>query len=236
MAWNGSGTYSRPVTTVSPATGGTTIDVADQNTYTADVTAGVNACLAKNGENAATGNLDIGGYRIENIGNGVSPDDCAALGQVSSLIAEVAEGTFSNNANGNPNVSDASFTVSSLTVATWAEIGPTGATNAWPALDDVPADADWIEVKTYIKATNTGTSAIATLYARASGADDEAIGGDNMIAQVWIEDGDSDSKVATNVTHAKIPISTGTLFDVHYTETGSAAPIFIFLTGYGTNP
>ena len=160
----------------------------------------------------------------------------AAVAASMALIDTDAEGTFSNNANGNPNVSDASFTVSSLTVATWAEIGPTGATNAWPALDDVPADADWIEVKTYIKATNTGTSAIATLYARASGADDEAIGGDNMIAQAWIEDGDSDSKVATNVTYAKIPISTGTLFDVHYTETGTAAPIFIFLTGYGTNP
>ena len=82
MAWNGSGTFSRITTTVSPAVGGTTIDVADQNTYTADVTAGINACLAKNGENAATANLDMGGFRHRNVANGSALTDYASLDQV----------------------------------------------------------------------------------------------------------------------------------------------------------
>jgi len=82
MAWNGSGTFNRITTTVSPAVGGTTIDVADQNTYTADVTAGINACLAKNGENAATANLDMGGFKHQNVNNGSALTDYATLGQV----------------------------------------------------------------------------------------------------------------------------------------------------------
>ena len=49
MAWNGSGTFSRISTSVSPAVTGTTIDSADMNTYTADVTSGINSALAKNG-------------------------------------------------------------------------------------------------------------------------------------------------------------------------------------------
>jgi len=82
VAWNASGTFNRITTTVSPAVGGTTIDVADQNTYTADVTAGINACLAKNGENAATANLDMGGFKHQNVNNGSALTDYATLGQV----------------------------------------------------------------------------------------------------------------------------------------------------------
>ena len=82
MAWNASGTYSRPVTTVSPAVGGTTIDVADQNTYTADVTAGINACLAKNGENAATGDIDLGSNQLKAVADGTLVTDAPNVGQV----------------------------------------------------------------------------------------------------------------------------------------------------------
>ena len=82
MTWNGSGTYNRLTTTVSPATANTTIDVADQNNYTADVATGINACLAKNGENAATGNLPMGGYKHTNVADGTAASDSVSLGQV----------------------------------------------------------------------------------------------------------------------------------------------------------
>jgi len=112
MAWNGSGTFSRITTTVSPAVGGTTIDVADQNTYTADVTAGISACLAKNGENAATGNLDMGGFRHTDVADAVAATDYAALGQVETLIAaEIEDIGFS--------VYD---TVSAPSTNTWTQI------------------------------------------------------------------------------------------------------------------
>jgi len=89
MAWNASGTFSRISTSVSPATTGTTIDSADMNTYTADVTTGINSCLAKNGENAATGDLDLGGNLITNLGDGVADDDAATVGQLASKITSV---------------------------------------------------------------------------------------------------------------------------------------------------
>jgi len=82
MAWNGSGTFSRIVTTVSPAVGGTTIDVADQNSYTADVTAGITACLAKNGENAATGDINLGSNQLKAVADGTLATDGVNVGQV----------------------------------------------------------------------------------------------------------------------------------------------------------
>ena len=82
MAWSGTGTFSRIVTTVSPATSGTTIDVADQNTYTADVTNGINACLAKNGENTPSSDLPMGGQKHTGVADGVAANDYAALGQL----------------------------------------------------------------------------------------------------------------------------------------------------------
>lgn len=84
MAWNGSGTFSRIVTTVSPAVSGTTIDVAEQNNYTADVTAGINACLAKNGENAATGDLDLGSNKITSMTDGTLATDAVNVQQLQS--------------------------------------------------------------------------------------------------------------------------------------------------------
>ena len=98
MAWNGSGTYSRPVTTVSPATGGTTIDVADQNTYTADVAAGVNACLAKNGENAATGDINLGSNQLKAVADGTLATDGVNVGQVQGG-SFVYEGTVGGTAD-----------------------------------------------------------------------------------------------------------------------------------------
>jgi hypothetical protein len=98
MAWSGTGTFSRIVTTVSPATNGTTIDVADQNTYTADVTNGINACLAKNGENTPTSDLPMGGQKHTGVADGVAANDYAALGQLQDGFGTYAEDTGAANA------------------------------------------------------------------------------------------------------------------------------------------
>jgi len=90
MAWNGSGTFSRITTSVSPAVGGTTIDVADQNSYTADTAAGINACVAKNGENTATGNMPMGGFKHTGVADGAALTDYASVGQAQSGSLEYA--------------------------------------------------------------------------------------------------------------------------------------------------
>ncbi len=77
MAWNGSGTFARTNGTYSGTTvwqqdAAALVDIeADRHdTHDQDLAAGINACLAKNGENAMTGDLDMGSNDITNAGAG----------------------------------------------------------------------------------------------------------------------------------------------------------------------
>ena len=76
MSWSGSGVFSRSngVFTGSTvwnqdAAALTNITAANHDTHDQDLADGINACLAKNGENAATGNLPMGGFRHSGVGN-----------------------------------------------------------------------------------------------------------------------------------------------------------------------
>lgn len=62
MPWNGSGTYAPPAASFPEVTG-TTIDAARFNATVNDLASGITAALAKNGENAATANLPMGGFK-----------------------------------------------------------------------------------------------------------------------------------------------------------------------------
>ena len=228
MAWSGTGTFSRIVTTVSPATGGTTIDSADMNTYTTDTASGINACLAKNGENAATGDLDLGSNKITALADGTADTDAAT-------VVQAKNATHANNSNGNPNVSDTLFDPTSFSAGSFSSVGPTGsgATNTWAALDSVPAGVDWIEVKVFIDASiASGTACNAALYARINGGTDTN-GTDNEIANIYTK-GATGALEAATVTHAKIPVDSNVIFELLWLETGSAL-IDVYLTGYGYN-
>lgn len=65
MAWGG-GTYTKPYTW----TAGTPILATDHNAQDTDFTNGINNCLAKDGQNAMTGNLSLGGNILTNVGAG----------------------------------------------------------------------------------------------------------------------------------------------------------------------
>ncbi len=62
MSWNGSGTYTLPAL-YSPEVNGTVIDATRYNGLTSDVAAGINNCLAKDGQNVPTANLPMGGFK-----------------------------------------------------------------------------------------------------------------------------------------------------------------------------
>lgn len=73
MAWNGSGAFSRTDGTHTGTTvwnlnkvAGTKINVAPHDTHDQDLATGINACLAKNGENAMTNDLDMGTFSLSN--------------------------------------------------------------------------------------------------------------------------------------------------------------------------
>jgi len=50
MPFNGSGIYNLPVTTVTPAVAGTTIDDSEFNTFTADLKSALTNCIVKDGQ------------------------------------------------------------------------------------------------------------------------------------------------------------------------------------------
>lgn len=232
MAWNGSGTFSRVSTSVSPAVTGTTIDSADMNTYTADVTAGINASLAKNGENAATGDLDIGANLITNLGDGVADDDAATVLQVNT----VRSGVFVSNATGAPDISSTVFeVVTDVTTAAWESVGASGATNTWSAMSSVPSGADWIEVKIGAGSTATSSADVdVDLYARETGSS-QAIGDITQVVNLFATTAAA-TTIIQNISSVKIPIDSNGHFDVYWAAAANnTAELDLYIIGYGWN-
>jgi hypothetical protein len=97
MAWNGSGTYTQTDGTYSgdgvcqaqAADGDPTINATELDALFEDHAAAINACLAKNGENAATANLNGGGFRLTNI-TASANTDAGTYGK------QVASGAYSS--------------------------------------------------------------------------------------------------------------------------------------------
>lgn len=232
MAWNGSGTFSRVSTSVSPAVTGTTIDSADMNTYTADVTAGINSALAKNGENAATGDLDIGANLITNLGDGVADDDAATVLQVNTVKA----GLFVNNANGEPTVSSTVFdSVATVTQGAWESVGASGATHTWTAMSSVPAGVDWIELKLGAVATAVSSvDANADFFVRQTGS---AVGimDQTQVGKVFATSAAA-TTIAHDITNFKVGVDSNGHFDVYWdADANNTAEFDLYLTGYGWN-
>lgn len=85
MSWSG-GTYTKGNNAtggwVGDASLGIGIEAGRHDTQDNDFATGINQCLNKDGSNAATGNLNIGAYRVTNIGAATARTDAAQVGQV----------------------------------------------------------------------------------------------------------------------------------------------------------
>ena len=109
MSWSG-GTYTK----WNSLTGGWTGDAAANigiesgrhDSQDNDFEGGINNCLAKDGTNTPTANLNIGNYRLTNVGTAVGTADAVTLGQaqsgfnVSSTSFNFSNTQFSNDATG----------------------------------------------------------------------------------------------------------------------------------------
>ena len=87
MAWS-SGTFSRTNGTYSGATVWATdeanafdIESTRHDTHDQDLATGINSCIHKGGQNAATADLPMGGFKHSNVGNATALTHYAVVGQ-----------------------------------------------------------------------------------------------------------------------------------------------------------
>ena len=85
MAWSG-GTYSKGTNVsggwVGDASVGIGIEAGRHDTQDNDFATGINTCIAKNGQNAATADLPMATFKHTNIGNATARNQYSAVGQV----------------------------------------------------------------------------------------------------------------------------------------------------------
>lgn len=96
MAWNGTGTfeatdgvYTVPGICASQAgDGDAKIKASEMDAVLEDLSDGIHACLAKNGENSPTANIAFGGYKITGLGTPSANTDAGLHGN------DLASGTY----------------------------------------------------------------------------------------------------------------------------------------------
>jgi hypothetical protein len=73
--WNGAGVFVLPYSMVAEAASGVKILASHQDTQWNAIKAGLENCLTRDGQNAMTAALNMGGFQISNVGAPVNPGD-----------------------------------------------------------------------------------------------------------------------------------------------------------------
>jgi hypothetical protein len=94
MSRNGSGTYSLPVG--NPVVTGTTISSTWANNTLTDIANALTGSLAADGQTTASGNLNMGTYKIINAGDPTNAQDVATKYYVDQLIAALGTMAYQN--------------------------------------------------------------------------------------------------------------------------------------------
>ena len=82
MPWSGSGTFTRIMNWVNDKNANIDITASRMDTDSNDFTTGINTCLAKDGQNTATGNLPMGGFNHTGVGTASARNQYPAASQV----------------------------------------------------------------------------------------------------------------------------------------------------------
>lgn len=93
--WDGAGSFTRVYDWTDDRDGGIKILASRFDSENDTFAAGIQACLTKNGENSATANLNLGGFRFTNAGNATARTDLARVSQVqdAAYVTASAGGT-----------------------------------------------------------------------------------------------------------------------------------------------
>lgn len=81
MSYNGTGTFNIN-TAGQPVVPGTIISTTAFNALTADLAAGLTNAITKDGQTTPVADIPFGGFKLKNIGAGISSTDAAQLAQV----------------------------------------------------------------------------------------------------------------------------------------------------------
>jgi hypothetical protein len=95
MSRNGNGTYNLPAG--NPVSSGSVITSTWANTSLSDIAAALTGSVASDGQTPITGNLNMAGNKVSNLGAGTLPTDAVNLTQVTSAVAITG-----GNINGTP--------------------------------------------------------------------------------------------------------------------------------------
>jgi len=119
MAWNGSGTFSRIYNWVTDRNAGVKIQATRMDTEDDGFATGINACMAKNGENAATGNLNLGGFRFTNAGSPTALTDLSTALYAKSAGASTSLVTSAGTANAQTVTNSLAYTALTAGIVQW---------------------------------------------------------------------------------------------------------------------
>lgn len=223
MAWNGSGAFSRTNGTHTGSTvwtqdkdAGTKIVSNRHDTHDQDLSDGINACIAKNGENYMTGALDLNGQVIELDADadtkiGATADDRIDITVGNSITERI--GHDSTNTSAFHLVAPAALTAQANTAYAHVNVAPAGAVTVPSGTTAVVSSLEVNEPN--ITATGTVTAA-ASLYV--SGAPSE--GSSNYA--LWVDAG--------NVKFdADLTLGAGAEADVKVVYDGNAKDFYVGL-------
>lgn len=98
MSWNGAGTYSLPAA-YFPEAAGNLVDSARYNGVLSDLSTGLNVALTKNGQNAATANLPMGGFKHTGAAIAASAGEYLVYGQTGANLASLDVTSTLNTGN-----------------------------------------------------------------------------------------------------------------------------------------
>lgn len=96
--WNGSGTFSRDHNWTQDQANGIAIRADRMDEDSNDFVSGINDCVTKDGQNAATANLPMGGFIHTGVGNATARTNYLAMGQFQDSSGVYAATTGSSNA------------------------------------------------------------------------------------------------------------------------------------------
>ncbi|MCP3683610.1 MAG: hypothetical protein GY861_13065 [bacterium] len=248
--YSDSSTASLEVNDVADATRVDDIKVNEDVSVTATATEinlldGVTATTAElnilDGVTASAAEINITDGKTFIDEDDLSSDSAAGIASQQSIKAYIDnnQGACANNANGNPNISDTTFTIdSSITESTWETVGPTdsGADNIWTGLDTVPTGVAWVRIRVHSVATAGAASSqlYSEVHARKNGSS-EAAATDNTISYIRDTTVAGGGAYVQDVCEATIPVDGAVIFDAYWVSSFSSLSIYCTLVGYGYN-